>query len=85
MDSDLLVGSKCVSKFTYSGGSLDRFGRLGRVNEAIANKEIDVREYVLHEFDNDQQKRIDQALKKVDNIIIELIKNDLDSTMNKFN
>jgi len=47
--------------------------------------EIDVTEYVLHEFDKDQQKRIDQALKKVDNIIIELIKNDLDSTMNKFN
>ncbi|HKL12802.1 MAG TPA: aminoacyl-tRNA hydrolase [Halanaerobiales bacterium] len=47
--------------------------------------EIDVTEYVLHEFNEDQIKRINQALKKVDDIILELIKDDLDSAMNKFN
>ncbi len=47
--------------------------------------EMDVTEYVLQEFNKDQQKRIDQALKKVDEIILELLKNDIDSAMNKFN
>ncbi len=45
MDADLLVGSKCVKKYEYAGGSLDRFGRIGRINKAIAKGEIDVREY----------------------------------------
>ncbi len=45
MDSDLLVGSKCIKKYEYAGGSLDRFGRIGRINKAIARDEIDVREY----------------------------------------
>ncbi|MCF8009306.1 MAG: hypothetical protein K9K32_06035 [Halanaerobiales bacterium] len=45
MDSDLLVGSGCVKKYSYSGGSLDRFGRIERINQAIANNEIEVREY----------------------------------------
>ena len=45
MDADLLVGANCVKTFIYSGGSLDRFGRLGRVNEAIEKNSIEVEEY----------------------------------------
>lgn len=45
MDADLLVGANCVNTFIYSGGSLDRFGRLGRVNKAIEKNTINVEEY----------------------------------------
>jgi glutaconate CoA-transferase, subunit A len=36
LDTDLLVGSGCVDRLCYSGGSLDRFGSLYSVNRAIA-------------------------------------------------
>lgn len=36
MDTDMLVGSGCVDRLIYSGGSLDRFGNLYSVNRAIA-------------------------------------------------
>jgi acyl CoA:acetate/3-ketoacid CoA transferase alpha subunit len=36
LDTDLLIGSGCVERLTYSGGSLDRFGSLYSVNRAIA-------------------------------------------------
>jgi len=45
MDTDLLVGANCVSFLAYSGGSLDRFGRLGRINESIERNTIEVEEY----------------------------------------
>jgi len=45
MDADLLVGAGCVAQYTYGGGSLDRFGRINRINEAIENGSIDIREY----------------------------------------
>jgi len=45
MDSDTLVGAGAVKKFSYGGGSLDRFGRIGRINEAIEKGSVDVREY----------------------------------------
>ncbi|WP_422445111.1 CoA transferase subunit A [Thermoanaerobacterium sp. DL9XJH110] len=45
MDTDLLVGAGAVRKLTYSGGSLDRFGRLERINEAIDRGRLDIREY----------------------------------------
>jgi len=45
MDADLLVGAGAVKSLSYGGGSLDRFGRLGRINEAIENGTIDVKEY----------------------------------------
>lgn len=35
MDADLLVGAGMVGKVIYGGGSIDRFGQLQRVNEAI--------------------------------------------------
>lgn len=35
MDTDLLVGTGCVDRLIYSGGSLDRFGNLYAVNRAI--------------------------------------------------
>lgn len=35
MEADLLVGAGCVERVVYGGGSLDRFGQLGRVNDAI--------------------------------------------------
>lgn len=47
--------------------------------------ELDVTEYVLREFDKEQQKNIEKVLKNVDDIVVELIENGIDSTMNKFN
>lgn len=40
LDTDLLVGAKIVKKVIYGGGSLDRFGRLARVNKAIEDGSI---------------------------------------------
>ena len=47
MEADLLVGAGCVKEYSYAGGSLDRFGRLDRVNASIANggKPTAVKEY----------------------------------------
>ncbi|MDK2871477.1 MAG: glutaconate CoA-transferase, subunit [bacterium] len=45
LETDLLVGAGLVKKIQYSGGSLDRFGRLERINEAINKGLIDAREY----------------------------------------
>ncbi|MBY8988810.1 MAG: CoA transferase subunit A [Candidatus Lokiarchaeota archaeon] len=45
MDADLLVGAGCVKSYTYSGGSLDKFGKLNRVNRAIESGKIQVKEY----------------------------------------
>jgi len=44
-DADLLVGAGAVKKLSYGGGSLDKFGRLGRINEGIENGTLEVREY----------------------------------------
>jgi acyl CoA:acetate/3-ketoacid CoA transferase alpha subunit len=47
MEADLLVGAGCLKEYNYAGGSLDRFGRLDRVNASIANgnKPTFVKEY----------------------------------------
>ncbi len=45
MDGDMLVGAGCVKRYVYGGGSLDRFGRIGRINEAIEQNKLDVLEY----------------------------------------
>jgi acyl CoA:acetate/3-ketoacid CoA transferase alpha subunit len=42
MDADLLVGAGCVRRVIYGGGSLDRFGQLQRVNEAIEQGRLEV-------------------------------------------
>lgn len=42
MEADLLVGAGCVERLVYGGGSLDRFGQLGRVNEAYERKRVAV-------------------------------------------
>jgi acyl CoA:acetate/3-ketoacid CoA transferase alpha subunit len=45
MDTDLLVGANVVKKVVYGGGSLDRFGRLSRVNQAIEEGTIAADEF----------------------------------------
>jgi acyl CoA:acetate/3-ketoacid CoA transferase alpha subunit len=45
MEADLLVGAGAVKSYSYGGGSLDRFGKLSRVNEAIEKKSVDIKEY----------------------------------------
>lgn len=45
METDLLVGAGLVKKLEYSGGSLDRFGRLERINDKIDKGQLDIREY----------------------------------------
>lgn len=45
MATDMLVGTGAVDKLSYGGGSLDRFGRMERINEAFENGKIDAREF----------------------------------------
>ena len=47
MEADLLVGAGCAAEYSYAGGSLDRFGKLDRVNASIRNgqKPTLVKEY----------------------------------------
>lgn len=45
LDADILVGAGAVKKLSYAGGSLDKFGRLGRVNEGIEKGTLEIREY----------------------------------------
>lgn len=45
MATDMLVGSGAVKKLSYGGGSLDRFGRMERINEAFEKGTIDAREF----------------------------------------
>ena len=45
METDLLVGSGCVSHLIYGGGSLDHFGLCEANNRAIARKTITIEEY----------------------------------------
>ncbi len=42
LEADLLVGAGCVDRLIYGGGSLDRFGQLGRVNEAVERGRVEV-------------------------------------------
>lgn len=43
--TDMLVGAGAVKKLSYGGGSLDRFGRMERINAAFENGTIDAREF----------------------------------------
>jgi len=45
MEADLLVGAGCVKSYSYGGGSLDRFGKLSRVNESIEKGSPQIIEY----------------------------------------
>jgi glutaconate CoA-transferase subunit A len=45
METDLLVGSGCVSHLIYGGGSLDHFGLCEANNRAIGRKAITIEEY----------------------------------------
>lgn len=45
MGTDMLVGSGAVKKLSYGGGSLDRFGRVERINDAFEKGRIDAREF----------------------------------------
>lgn len=45
MATDMLVGAGAVKKLSYGGGSLDRFGRMERINEAFEKGAIDAREF----------------------------------------
>ncbi len=45
MATDMLVGAGAVKKLSYGGGSLDRFGRMERINAAFENNTIDAREF----------------------------------------
>lgn len=42
LEADLLVGAGCVERVIYGGGSLDRFGQLGRVNDAVERGSVAV-------------------------------------------
>ena len=42
LEADLLVGAGCAERLIYGGGSLDRFGQLGRVNDAVERGRVTV-------------------------------------------
>src|SRR5690349_3429466 len=45
METDLLARAGCLTRITYSGGSLDRFGQLHGVNQAITEGRLVADEY----------------------------------------
>jgi acyl CoA:acetate/3-ketoacid CoA transferase alpha subunit len=45
LETDLLVGAGCVRRLVYAGGSLDRFGQLARIAEAIEAGRLEVEAY----------------------------------------
>jgi acyl CoA:acetate/3-ketoacid CoA transferase alpha subunit len=45
MGTDMLVGSGAIKRLSYGGGSLDRFGRVERINDAYEKGTIDAREF----------------------------------------
>jgi acyl CoA:acetate/3-ketoacid CoA transferase alpha subunit len=45
MDAELLAAAGAVRRLIYGGGSLDRFGRLVRINAGIENGSINAEEY----------------------------------------
>lgn len=47
--------------------------------------DLDVVDYVLLKFTDQQKKEIDEALSKIDDIINEIIENGIESAMNRFN
>jgi glutaconate CoA-transferase subunit A len=44
-ETDLLVGAGCVERLLFSGGSLDRFGRLSRISAAIEEGSLAAESY----------------------------------------
>ncbi|HZC31479.1 MAG TPA: CoA-transferase, partial [Gaiellaceae bacterium] len=42
LEADILVGAGCVEGIVYGGGSLDRFGQLERVNDAVERGQVRV-------------------------------------------
>ncbi|MCF8000415.1 MAG: aminoacyl-tRNA hydrolase [Halanaerobiales bacterium] len=93
-DLDLPTGKLRVKSNGSSGGHngiqsiIDKLNtqEINRVKIGIGRPlNLPVTEYVLREFNSDQKKRVEKTFKKIDEVIIEIIKNGVESAMNNFN
>lgn len=96
-DINLDVGSIRIRKNGSSGGqnglrniidklSADDFIRIRIGVGKPSNPKIDLSDYVLSKFKSDEMEKVNNAINKVANAIIEYIKNkNIESLMNKYN
>lgn len=93
-DLDLPTGKLRVKAKGSSGGHNGIQSIMENLNSEEINRirigigrplDLPVTEYVLREFSSDQQKRVEETFEIIDQVVIEIIKNGVESAMNKFN
>jgi len=93
-DLDLPTGKLRVKSNGSSGGHNGIQSIMDNLNTQDINRvkigigrplDLPVTEYVLREFNSDQKKRVEETFEKIDKVIIEIIKNGIESAMNNFN
>ncbi len=93
-DLDLPTGKLRVKSKGSSGGHNGIKSIIENLNSKEINRirigigrpiDLTVTEYVLREFSSDQQKRAEETFEIIDEVILEIIKNGVESAMNKFN
>ncbi|MFO7814540.1 MAG: aminoacyl-tRNA hydrolase [Halanaerobiales bacterium] len=93
-DLDLPTGKLRVKSKGSSGGhkgiksimeNLDS-KEINRIRIGIGRPlDLPVNEYVLREFSDEQQKRVEETFEIIDQVVIDIINNGVSSAMNKFN
>lgn len=93
-DLDLPAGKLRVKSKGSSGGHNGIQSIMGNLNSKEINRikigigrplDLPVTEYVLREFNSDQQKRVEETFEIIDQVIVEIINNGIESAMNQFN
>ena len=93
-DLDLPTGKLRVKSDGSSGGHNGIQSIIDNLNSQEINRvrigigrplDLPVTEYVLREFSRDQQKRVEEKFEIIDEVIIDIIKNGVESAMNNFN
>ncbi|MGM0445032.1 MAG: aminoacyl-tRNA hydrolase [Bacillota bacterium] len=93
-DLDLPAGKLRIKPKGSSGGHkglqsvMDSFNteQIIRIRIGIGRPiNLEVTDYVLQKFDKAQKKEIDNILSSIDEIILEILENDVSSSMSKFN